>query len=150
MIINTIVDKNLYRCTRNRKCYAPDPRQKNLLGGNDSNFAWFRPVGFCVGMLRDFWNFGLGAQIWGVYETELLGCPISGPPEQISKNPSAIPCRISFEAIMQKFMQFGPVVYSGEGLGTKSGIAFSITSKPVEIINQSIYRVTRIPSSWVT
>ena len=35
---------------------------------------------------------------------------------------------------MQIFKQSVPVVYSGEGLGTKSGKAFSITSTPVLLI----------------
>ena len=47
------------------------------------------------------------------------GYPISGPPDRISKNPSIVTRDIPFEGPMQNFIQFGPVVSSSAGIGTK-------------------------------
>ena len=47
------------------------------------------------------------------------GYPISGPIDQISKNPSVIPRVIPLGGPMQNFIQFGPVDPQIEGVGTK-------------------------------
>ena len=44
------------------------------------------------------------------------GYPISGPPDQISKNRPVIHLRIIKEGFMQNFIKIGPVVCPIEGL----------------------------------